>query len=73
MVVTPFHTDTHSHTDTDTDRDNPVYHDRDDCPYGQAITQHANAIPGRDGRRRCDWCAGHVERRLPKHAGVRNS
>jgi H+-transporting ATPase len=55
--VAPFH--------TDTDPDDPVYHDSGDCPYGQAITQHANAIPGRDGRRRCEWCTGN-ERPAPR-------
>jgi len=30
----PFH--------TDTDPEDPVYHDNDDCPYGQAIKQNAN-------------------------------
>jgi H+-transporting ATPase len=49
-TVAPFHTRTHE--------DNPVYHDRDDCPYGQEVTGDGNGEPGTGGRRRCDWCAG---------------
>jgi H+-transporting ATPase len=41
---------------TDTDPEDPVYHDRSDCPYGQEIKGNANDKPGRAGRRRCDWC-----------------
>ena len=46
--VAPFH--------TDTDPEDPVYHDRSDCPYGQEIKANGNDKPGRAGRRRCDWC-----------------
>ena len=41
---------------TDTDPEDPVYHDRSDCPYGQEIKANGNDKPGRAGRRRCDWC-----------------
>jgi H+-transporting ATPase len=41
---------------TDTDPEEPVYHDRSDCPYGQEIKGNGNDKPGRAGRRRCDWC-----------------
>ena len=41
---------------TDTDAEDPVYHDRSDCPYGQEIKGNGNDKPGRAGRRRCDWC-----------------
>jgi H+-transporting ATPase len=41
---------------TDTDPEDPVYHDRSDCPYGQEIKGNGNDKPGRAGRRRCDWC-----------------
>jgi H+-transporting ATPase len=41
---------------TDTDPEDPVYHDRNDCPYGQEIKDDGNDKPGRAGRRRCDWC-----------------
>jgi H+-transporting ATPase len=51
-TVAPFHTRTHE--------DNPVYHDRDDCPYGAEVTGDANDEPGIDGRVRCDWCAEAV-------------
>ena len=47
----PFH--------TDTDLDEPVFHDRSDCPYGQEIKRNGNDHPGSDGRRRCDWCTQH--------------
>ncbi|HUY55958.1 MAG TPA: hypothetical protein VMV23_12490, partial [Candidatus Nanopelagicaceae bacterium] len=42
---------------TDTDPEDPVYHDRIDCPYGQEIKSNGNDKPGRAGRRRCDWCS----------------
>ena len=51
-TVAPFH--------TDTDPEDPVYHDRSDCPYGQEITRNGNDKPGTDGRRRCDWCTQHA-------------
>jgi H+-transporting ATPase len=54
-AVAPFH--------TDTDPEDPVYHDNDDCPYGQAIKQNANDKSGKDGRRRCEWCAEHAATR----------
>jgi len=41
---------------TDTDPEEPVYHDRSDCPYGQEIKGNGNDKLGRAGRRRCDWC-----------------
>jgi H+-transporting ATPase len=41
---------------TDTDPEDRVYHDRNDCPYGQEIKDDGNDKPGRAGRRRCDWC-----------------
>ena len=47
-TVAPFH--------TDSDEENPVYHDNSDCPYGQEIKRNDNDKPGKDGRRRCDWC-----------------
>jgi H+-transporting ATPase len=46
--VAPFH--------TDTDPEDPVYHDNSKCPYGQEIMRDGNSQPGKDGRRRCDWC-----------------
>jgi len=51
-MVGPFHTRSHE--------DHPVYHDRDDCPYGQEVTGDGNDEPGTDGRVRCDWCAKAV-------------
>jgi H+-transporting ATPase len=48
LRVAPFH--------TDSDEGNPVYHDNSDCPYGQEIKRNENDKPGKDGRRRCDWC-----------------
>jgi H+-transporting ATPase len=48
LRVAPFH--------TDGDEDNPVYHDNSDCPYGQEIKRNDNDKPGKNGRRRCDWC-----------------
>jgi H+-transporting ATPase len=50
--VAPFH--------TDSDEDNPVYHDNSDCPYGQEIKRNDNDKPGKNGRRRCDWCSQHA-------------
>jgi H+-transporting ATPase len=47
-TVAPFH--------TDSDEDDPVYHDNSDCAYGQEIKRNDNDKPGKDGRRRCDWC-----------------
>ena len=47
-TVAPFH--------TDSDENDPVYHDNSDCPYGQEIVRNDNDKPGKDGRRRCDWC-----------------
>lgn len=47
-VMAPFH--------TNTDPDDPVYHDNSDCVYGQEIKRDGNGIPGKDGRRQCDWC-----------------
>jgi H+-transporting ATPase len=49
-TVAPFH--------TDTDPQDPVFHDNSDCPYGREVIDHGNDLPGADGRRRCDWCAG---------------
>src|ERR1039458_5886273 len=40
---------------TDTDPEDPVYHDRSDCPYGQEIKANGNDKPGRAGRPRGDW------------------
>ena len=48
-AVASFHTTSHE--------EDPVYHDRSDCPYGQAITREGHVEPGSRGRRRCDWCA----------------
>ncbi len=45
---------------TDTDPQDPVYHDRSDCPYGREIMHNGNDEPGTDGRRRCDWCSEHA-------------
>jgi H+-transporting ATPase len=42
---------------TDTDPEEPVYHDRSDCPYGQEIKGNGYDKLGRAGRRRCDWCS----------------
>ncbi len=47
--VAAFHTQSHE--------ESPVYHDRSDCPYGQAIIREGHVEPGTGGRRRCDWCA----------------
>jgi H+-transporting ATPase len=47
-TVAPFH--------TDSDEDDPVYHDNSECAYGQEIKRNSNDKPGKDGRRRCDWC-----------------
>ena len=55
--VPPFH--------TDTDPEDPVYHDNSNCPYGQEIVRDGNSQPGKDGRRRCDWCAHHAGRPEP--------
>ncbi len=44
---------------TDTDPGDPVYHDNNDCPYGQEIKNHHHDHPGADDRRRCTWCAEH--------------
>ncbi|WP_186760544.1 plasma-membrane proton-efflux P-type ATPase [Arthrobacter alpinus] len=44
---------------TDTDPGDPVYHDNNNCPYGQEIKNHHNDHPGTDERRRCTWCAEH--------------
>jgi H+-transporting ATPase len=52
LRVAPFH--------TDSDEDNPVYHDNSDCPYGQEIKRNDNDKPGKNGRRRCDWCSQHA-------------
>jgi H+-transporting ATPase len=47
--VAAFHTQSHE--------ESPVYNDRSDCPYGQAIIREGHVEPGTGGRRRCDWCA----------------
>jgi H+-transporting ATPase len=44
------------HTNTDPDG---VYHDNDGCPYGNEVKSHGNDRPGRQHRRRCDWCSQH--------------
>jgi H+-transporting ATPase len=54
---------------TDTDPGHTVYHDNDDCPFGQEIIEHANALPGQDGRRRCAWCTQHANRPAPLTTG----
>ena len=54
---------------TDSDEDDPVYHDNSDCPYGQEIMRNHNNKPGKDGRRRCDWCAEHDAQPAAQHAG----
>ena len=59
-TVPPFH--------TDTDPEDPVYHDNSDCPYGQEITRNGNSQPGKDGRRRCEWCTEHAGRPAPLDA-----
>jgi len=48
-AVAAFHTRSHE--------DHPVYHDRDDCPYGTEVTGDGNVEPRRNGRARCAWCA----------------
>ncbi len=53
-ATAPFH--------TDTDPDDPVYHDNANCPYGREIKSNGNDQPGTDRRRRCDWCATHLDR-----------
>jgi H+-transporting ATPase len=55
---------------TDTDPDDPVYHDNSSCAYGQQIVRNGNNTPGRDGRRRCDWCTEHAARPAALHAGT---
>ena len=50
--VAPFH--------TDTDPEDPVYHDRSDCPYGREIKHNGNDKPGTNNRRRCGWCTQHA-------------
>jgi H+-transporting ATPase len=60
-AVPPFH--------TDTDPEDPVYHDNSDCPYGQEITRNGNSQPGKDGRRRCDWCTEHAGSHAPINPG----
>jgi H+-transporting ATPase len=52
LRVAPFH--------TDSDEDKPVYHDNSDCPYGQEIKRNDTDKPGKNGRRRCDWCTQHA-------------
>jgi H+-transporting ATPase len=42
---------------TSTETDDPVYHDNSACPYGKEIKADGNDEPGKDGRRRCGWCA----------------
>jgi H+-transporting ATPase len=53
---------------TDTDPDEPVYHDDGGCAYGQEIVRNGNSKPGKDGRRRCDWCTEHDARPAALHA-----
>lgn len=54
-LVAAFHTD----TDSDAYGDEPteVYHDRDECGYGNRVKRDGNNILGKDGRRRCDECS----------------
>ena len=47
--------------------EDPVYHDNSECPYGQEITRNSNSQPGKDGRRRCDWCTEHAGHPAPLH------
>lgn len=47
MKTHPYHTTTSEHSD--------VYHDREDCPYGQQI-MHKHRQPGTEKRRRCSKC-----------------
>jgi H+-transporting ATPase len=61
-TVAPFH--------TDSDENDPVYHDNGDCAYGQEIVRNGNSKRGKDGRRRCDWCAEHDTRPAVLHAGT---
>ncbi len=51
---------------TDTDPGDPVYHDNDDCPYGQEVKNHHHDHPGTDHRRQCDWCAEHKRSTQPR-------
>ena len=46
------------HTDSDDYRpeDKLVYHDNDECSYGNEIKRDGNDVPGTDGRRRCYRC-----------------
>ena len=46
------------HTDSDDYRpeDKLVYHDNDECGYGNEIKRDGNDVPGTAGRRRCDRC-----------------
>jgi H+-transporting ATPase len=61
-TVSPFH--------TDTDPGEPVYHDNRDCPYGHEIKRNGNSKPGKDGRRRCDWCTAYAVHRAPLNTEV---
>ena len=60
--VAPFH--------TDSEEGDPVFHDNGDCPYGHEIVRNGNNRPGKDGRRRCDWCTDHDTRPTELHAGT---
>lgn len=46
------------HTDSDEYRpeDKLVYHDNDECGYGNRIKRDGNAVAGTAGRRRCERC-----------------
>ena len=61
--VAPFH------TDVDTSPGEPLYHDSSACPYAKEITRDDHAVPGTDGRRRCEWCEAHAAV-SPFHTGT---
>lgn len=50
--VDPFHTDSNDYRP----EDQLVYHDNDECGYGNEIKRDSNDVPGTDGRRRCYRC-----------------
>jgi hypothetical protein len=50
--VPPFHTD---HPEYPPSHRN-VYHDNGRCGYGAEIVRNGHAVPGDDGRPRCDEC-----------------
>jgi H+-transporting ATPase len=37
-----------------------VYHDNRGCAYGQELKANGHSKRGKNGRRRCEWCAQHA-------------